>query len=321
MARVFISYSHADLGPVRQLEQGLLERGVSVWRDQEKIYTGDKWPKALGEAIAANDFLLLVWSKNAAGSEYVELEWCSAIALKKTILPCLLDDTPLPPSLRSIQGINAREPAGALLPIVQSLERGVREADPAHSTEVIKKLGEIPSREPREVLQAAKTLFDQREWTIHGSVYQAARDIHVTTVAAPPGKAEKTLLERWQTWVALLIGLSTLITVAIELPQKVIQMIRATSDVESTQDDPVLAQPLSGSIRDEDNDPLPGVRVSLPKFGLTTTTDDFGQFHFEVSASKQASVAIMAQKGGYATYEADATLGNTNLSFSMRKKK
>jgi hypothetical protein len=79
-----------------------------VWRDQESIYGGQQWPKAIGEAIAANDYVVLVWSKSAAQSHFVEFERNSAIALRKNILPCLLDDTPLPPSRSAINAINLR---------------------------------------------------------------------------------------------------------------------------------------------------------------------------------------------------------------------
>ena len=60
---------------------------------------GQKWPKVLGKAIADHDVLFLVWSKHAAASHFVEFEWCTAIALKKTIIRCLLDSTVMPPSL------------------------------------------------------------------------------------------------------------------------------------------------------------------------------------------------------------------------------
>lgn len=60
--------------------------------------------------------------------------------------------------------------------------------------------------------------------------------------------------------------------------------------------------------------------MSLPQFTLTQITDQFGQFRFEVKASDQETVALLAQKPGYQTYETDVTLGNTALGFTMRKK-
>src|SRR5262245_12311981 len=107
MPKVFLSYSRGDLDAVLVLEQRIGQR-VSVWRDQEKIYGGDRWPKVLGEAIDANDVVLLVWSQHSAASHYVEFEWCTALALRKPIIPWLLDETPLPPSLRAVNGFDAR---------------------------------------------------------------------------------------------------------------------------------------------------------------------------------------------------------------------
>ena len=96
MPTIFLSYSRADLPLIEQLEAQLKShQDISIWRDQEQIYGGQKWPKVLGEAIAAQDVFLLAWSKNAAASHFVEFEWCTAIALKKTIVLYLLDSSSL----------------------------------------------------------------------------------------------------------------------------------------------------------------------------------------------------------------------------------
>ncbi|NGZ09980.1 MAG: toll/interleukin-1 receptor domain-containing protein, partial [Nitrospira sp. LK70] len=76
MPTVFLSYSRADLPLIEQLEAQLKNHPeVSIWRDQEKIYGGQKWPKVLGEAIADQDVFLLAWSKSSAASHFVEFEW------------------------------------------------------------------------------------------------------------------------------------------------------------------------------------------------------------------------------------------------------
>ena len=105
MPKVFISYSREDLAIAKQLEQALIEAGYTVWRDERDIAGGQNFPKAIGEAIASHDILLLLWSHHAAQSHFVEMEWSTALALKKPILPCLLDDSPLPPALSAINGI------------------------------------------------------------------------------------------------------------------------------------------------------------------------------------------------------------------------
>ena len=96
MPNVFISYAREDLAVVQPLEQALIACGIGVWRDQESLYGGQQWPKAIGDAISAHDVLLLAWSKHAAASHFVEFEWTTAIALRKTILPCFArrDATP-----------------------------------------------------------------------------------------------------------------------------------------------------------------------------------------------------------------------------------
>jgi hypothetical protein len=53
MPTVFLSHSREDLPLIEQLEARLKTHPqISIWRDQEKIYGGQKWPKVLGEAIA-----------------------------------------------------------------------------------------------------------------------------------------------------------------------------------------------------------------------------------------------------------------------------
>ena len=97
MAQVFLSYARSDLPTLQPLLQALGAHGITVWRDQDNLYGGQHWPKAIGEAIAAHEVLMLVWSQEAAASHFVELEWNTALALQKSILPCCLDSTPLPP--------------------------------------------------------------------------------------------------------------------------------------------------------------------------------------------------------------------------------
>lgn len=322
MPSVFLSYSRADLPLIEQLAARLRASSpeISIWRDQEKIYGGQQWPKVLGEAIADQEVFLLAWSKNSAASHFVEFEWCTAIALKKSIVPCLLDETALAPSLRTFHGYRLDEVTG----LITSL-RGAALANEQRREPVIRKLNEITATEETAVLAQAKAVFAQQQWTVRGSVYQAGGDIHIHNEPATPSAPEKAkpLVERWQAWVALVVGLLTAVGLAVELSKKLAPTPTTSSVTSITK--PVApekptSQLLIGAVRNEANDPLPGVQVSLPRFNLTKTTDSLGQFQFEVTASNQETVALLAQKPGYQTYEADVTLGNTALGFTMRKK-
>ncbi len=170
MHKAFVSYSREDVLQVEEIDRALHENGVTPWRDQHSLYGGQQWPKAIGEAIATNDFFLLIWSKNAAESHFVEFEWTTAIALRKAIIPCLLDDTPLPPSLRGIHGIIVKGPHETLPRLLTALQTPLSEPAPKqHSIEVIDKLQKIIVTDPRQVVSQAKAFLTRRDGAYRGT--------------------------------------------------------------------------------------------------------------------------------------------------------
>jgi hypothetical protein len=225
MARVFLSYARRDLPTLQPLLQELEAHSITVWRDQDSLYGGQRWPKAIGEAIAAHDVLLLVWSQAAAASHFVEFEWNTALALQKTILPCLLDQTPLPPALSAINGIDARLPHEALPKILQALQQPVTPSKVEQNARVITMLAGITATDPAEVVQTARAIFMQQGWHVQGNVYQAAGDIHVTLAPQPA----RSWLEKRQTWVVFLAALLILIIVALVLPTRIWETFTSTS--------------------------------------------------------------------------------------------
>jgi len=314
MAQVFLSYARRDLPNLQPLLQSLGAHGITVWRDQDNLYGGQHWPKAIGEAIAAHDVLLLVWSQEAAASHFVEFEWNTALALQKSILPCCLDSTPLPPALSSINEIDTRQPHEALPKILHVLQQPVTPPRVEQSAKVITTLAEITATEPAQVVHIAKAMFMQQGWSVQGNVYQAARDMHVTLAPQPPGAA-KTWLEKWQTWMVFLAALLSLITVTLNLPTRIRETFTSTSATTE------VLQRLSGMISDERQEPLADVEVFVPEFKLTAITDRHGAFAIQVRAMPQRPIKLVARKDGYATYRADATIGNTSFNFSMRREK
>ncbi len=197
MPTVFLSYSRDDLPLIEQLEAQLKTHpDISIWRDQEKIYGGQKWPKVLGEAIADQDVFLLAWSKNSAASHFVEFEWTTALALKKLVIPCLLDSTPLPYSLRAAQGLPTSDPPK----IVTAVTAAVPVKDADRRAQVIGKLEQIASIKPDEVAKSAKTIFHQM--VMGRNVIQGEHVI--VTIGAHDEKAPKKFLEKWQAWVVIM---------------------------------------------------------------------------------------------------------------------
>ncbi|MBK8277796.1 MAG: TIR domain-containing protein [Nitrospira sp.] len=309
MPSAFLSYSRDDLPLIEQLEARLKEHpDLSIWRDQEKIYSGQKWPKVLGEAIADQAVFLLAWSKSAAISHFVEFEWCTAIALKKTIMPCLLDDTPLAPSLRAFHGYRLDNVTG----LIKSL-RAAPPSDENRRAPVLSKLKEITATEEATVLAQAKAVFAQQQWTVQGNVYQSAGDINIYNAPSTPSSPAKAkpLVERWQAWASLI---ATLVTIGTALYSYL-------PEAKNESPSPVpIEQQLAGMVLDEaTGEPLSGVDVSLPDFDMKKTTGADGSFYFRVTSQKEASTKFMAQKNGYKSYLNYATLGNTDLRFPLEK--
>jgi len=94
--RIFISYSRRDAAIMRRLEERLKAAGAEMWVDHAGIRGGDNLPKRISDALEWCNILLLLWSASAQKSTWVEKEWTNAEALERKIIPCLLDEAPLP---------------------------------------------------------------------------------------------------------------------------------------------------------------------------------------------------------------------------------
>ena len=117
---VFLSYSRADSERVTPLRDELRRLGYRVFFDVESIDPTSPWRERLRQAIRSSRLLVLCWSENARGSDYIDFEYMQADALHKLICPWLLDKTPLPPMLdaQAIANPSAAEVAARLKPIL-----------------------------------------------------------------------------------------------------------------------------------------------------------------------------------------------------------
>lgn len=104
---VFISYSSKDREAVAAIA-AFLERDLLVWWDRELV-SGMDYEQDIFAKLARTGAVLVVWSTNAAASPWVEKEAREALARKLVVIPVLLDTTPLPDYLQSIDGIVLRD--------------------------------------------------------------------------------------------------------------------------------------------------------------------------------------------------------------------
>lgn len=109
--RCFLSHNKRDKEVARSIGAHMTLTGIDVWFDEWEIQAGDSIPGKLNEGLAAFDAFVLLWSAAADRSNWVRQELHSAImrALKHSsakIIPCLLDDTPLPPLIADRRGVD-----------------------------------------------------------------------------------------------------------------------------------------------------------------------------------------------------------------------
>lgn len=90
--KVFVSYSTHDLEHVEQLQNQLTNSPIEVFVAENSVAPSQELASTIAKAIEDCDLFILVWSKNAKESDWVSQEVGRAGALKKTILPLILND-------------------------------------------------------------------------------------------------------------------------------------------------------------------------------------------------------------------------------------
>lgn len=99
-ADVFISYSREDKDRVFELVTKLRAAGVSVWIDQSGIDGAALWGEAIVNALESAKVLLLMVTESAGRSHNVAKEVMLTSERKGNILPVLLEQIVIPPSLK-----------------------------------------------------------------------------------------------------------------------------------------------------------------------------------------------------------------------------
>lgn len=245
MPSVFLSYSSQQLPFAQQLEAELNEKGINTWRDKTNLHVGNWWPKALGDAIASADGLVLLWTSKANQSDFVELEWNIAVAMKKPIMPCLLDDTSLPPRLKPSHRIPGDDAARTAIQILAALQGQPPAPPTVQQSTLLKVLTSVKPAEPKQVLQQIKTIVNQPNWSVGGNVYQAQGDIHIIGETDKTKNTESPKLDRWIKWVGLGVATLTFLGLLLDLPTKIVDLFEKKDSAASLRDkktEPGLSQ-------------------------------------------------------------------------------
>lgn len=313
MPRAFLSYSRDDAALVTKLENQFPAVGWDVWRDVQSLHSGDLWPPRLGDAIAAAERFVLVWSARAARSHFVRLEWAIAVAAKRPICILTIDDEPLPTTLRPYQA----HPALPVETAVQWLTGITLERAPVNAAApVLQKLAATPHREPSGIITELEVTFHQLGWSVNGPVYQAAGDIHLHLGGQqhPPARnGGQRLL-----YVLAIVSPVFLVIVAATVYRQYIAT-SSTHKSETLIQQELPLQPFGGFVQDERGLPLYGVSVTAPSQGIAVVTDRLGRFSFQVRLPADTTFRLIATKLGYVVLTADPRAGDTTFNFILRK--
>ena len=80
-SKIFISYAHADYSQVRGIAEGCKMNGSDYFFDRHSLQAGDIFKDKILQYIDNADLFVLCWSKNAAESEWVQIERKHALEL------------------------------------------------------------------------------------------------------------------------------------------------------------------------------------------------------------------------------------------------
>lgn len=89
------------------------------------------------------------------------------------------------------------------------------------------------------------------------------------------------------------------------------------SDVDMLVKKKIKRFELAGTVLDGHGNPLIGVHLDLPAYRMEYTTKSDGRFEFQVTAEREQTVDLTADKQGYETMRLSPTLGDSGVNFSL----
>jgi TIR domain-containing protein len=151
----FVSHSSANRTIATEVESGLQARGLRIWLDEADIHLGSLLRQELQTSIRRCHVLLLLWSKPASASRWINAEWLIAFHLGKFILPCTLDEEPLPQCLESTVFLNIKELQQS---DIERLARAIKEAPSSPN-----RIGSVMRSQESALTQAIDAIRDGQQ--------------------------------------------------------------------------------------------------------------------------------------------------------------
>ncbi len=108
MADIFIGYASEDRSRVKALAEALEQQGWSVWWDWKSIPVGKTWRQAIEEGLEAARSILVLWSSESIGKDWV-IDEADFGKERKILVPVIIDDVRPPIGHRQIQAASLIE--------------------------------------------------------------------------------------------------------------------------------------------------------------------------------------------------------------------
>ena len=121
----FLSHASQDAKFAERVHRSLQTNGLNPWIDGSDLAFGALLRDELQDAIRNSRVLVLLWSRAASQSRWVMAEIFTAFHLDRFIIPCVLDETPLPQFLQNTAYLNHQRDQAD---IGEKLARAVRAA-------------------------------------------------------------------------------------------------------------------------------------------------------------------------------------------------
>ena len=216
----FFSYSRNDSEFVLRLAGDLKAAGANVWLDQLDIQPGQRWARAVQDALNNSPRLLVVLSPSSVASTNVDDEVNFALEEHKTVIPVFYQDCKVPFQLRPFQYVDFRtDYAGGLKVMLKTLSveqqatvsaaaapEALKEGPPTVSDEDDSKHAAEQARleqERKQVAEQARVEEERRQAAEKARLEQEERERLAAERTRPeqpererPAAAEKARLEQ-----------------------------------------------------------------------------------------------------------------------------
>lgn len=149
----FCSYCREDSDFALRLAEDLKAAGASVWLDQLDIVPGQRWDRAVEDALANCPRMLVILSPASVNSTNVMDEVSFALEERKTVIPVICKDCTIPFRLRRVQYVDFRQDyARGLKELLKTLAsaRKVEQSAPATSAVLSQHQTDVTDVDERE---------------------------------------------------------------------------------------------------------------------------------------------------------------------------